>query len=135
MVAVNVLIALILCTVVGAFTGLVLGGVFGPLYLAIIAGILATVVAIAARNIKIPELVVVYSALSIERPVPLRVSIFCVLASIIGSLAAVQVATMAGVKLWSVLGALAGFFAGVLMVMIVVLSEPPPRATGNAGSS
>jgi hypothetical protein len=37
--------------------------------------------------------------------------------------------------LWSVLGALAGFFAGVLMVMIVVLSEPPPRATGNAGSS
>ena len=32
MIAVNLLIVLVLCTVVGAFTGLVLGGLFDHLY-------------------------------------------------------------------------------------------------------
>ena len=40
MAAVNSLIALVVCSVVGAFTGLVLGGLVGDLFLAMIAGTL-----------------------------------------------------------------------------------------------
>jgi uncharacterized membrane protein YfcA len=126
MIAVNVLIVLGLCAVVGAFTGLVLGGLFDPVYLAIIAGFLATVVAIAARNIKIPQLVVLYSALAIESRISPQVTICAIIASLIGSLAAVQVATMIGTTLSPVLGALAGLFSGILMAMIVMLSERSP---------
>jgi hypothetical protein len=45
MTSVNLLIVLIVGTVVGAFTGLALGGLVSDLYLAMIAGILATIVA------------------------------------------------------------------------------------------
>jgi hypothetical protein len=128
--AVNVLIVLILCTAVGAFTGLVLGGLSDPVYLAIVAGLLATAIAIAARNIKIPQLVVLYSALAIESRIPLPVTICAIVASLIGSLAAVQVATMLGTILASVVGALAGLLSGILMVMIVMLSEHPKGRAG-----
>ena len=69
----NLLIVLILCSVVGAFTGLMLGDVVGDLYLGIIAALLATAIAAAARNLKIPQLVGIYSALAIERSIQARV--------------------------------------------------------------
>ena len=94
----NLLIVLILCSVVGAFTGLVLGDVVGDLYLGIIAGLLATVVAAAARNLKIPQLAVIYSALAIEHVISVRVIIYSVVASIIAGAAAVGVASEADLK-------------------------------------
>jgi hypothetical protein len=123
MVAVNLLIVLTLCGAIGAFTGLVLGGLFADIYLAIIAGFLATIIAVAARNIKVPQLVVVYSTLAIEPQIPWRVIICSIVASLVGSVAAVQVAKMADATLPVVIGALAGLFAGLLMAMIVMLSE------------
>ena len=135
MIAVNLLIVLSLCSVVGAFTGLMLGGLVGDLYLAIIAGVLATAVAVAARNIRIPQLVVIYSTLAIERRIPLRVIICSAIASLVGSAAAVQVATMTDFTSSVMIGAFAGLFAGILMMMMVMIYDRTPRPSGRAGPS
>jgi hypothetical protein len=114
---VNLLIGLILCSVVGAFTGLVLGDLVGDLYLAIIAGFLATVVVVAARNIKIPQLVVIFSALAIERPIPLRLIIYSIVTSLAAGAAALGVATVTDLTSSVKIGSLGGLFAGILMAM------------------
>ncbi len=123
MVSVNLLIVLVLCSVVGAFTGLVLGDLVGDLYLAIIAGILATVIAVAARNIRIPQLVVIYSALAIERPIPVRLIIYSVIASLIAGAAAVGVATETDLTSSVIIGSLGGLFAGILMAMQMMVYD------------
>jgi hypothetical protein len=119
----NLLIVLILCALVGAFTGLVLGDVVGDLYLGIIAGLLATVVAAAARNLKIPQLAVIYSTLAIEHLISVRVIIYSVVASIIAGAAAVGVASEADLKSSIIIGSLGGLFAGLLMTMLIIVSE------------
>ncbi len=119
----NLLIVLILCALVGAFTGLVLGDVVGDLYLGIIAGLLATVVAAAARNLKIPQLAVIYSALAIEHLISVRVIIYSVVASIIAGAAAVGVASETDLKSSIIIGSLGGLFAGLLMTMLIIVSE------------
>jgi Na+/alanine symporter len=117
---VNLLIVLVLCSVVGAFTGLVLGDLVGQLYLAIIAGVLATIIAVVARNVRIPQLVVIYSALAIEHPVPKGVISYSIITSFIAGAAAIGVATIAGWTTAITIGALGGFFAGLLMAMLVM---------------
>jgi hypothetical protein len=119
----NLLIVLILCSVVGAFTGLMLGNVVGNLYLGIIAALLATAIAAAARNLKIPQLVAIYSALAIERSIHTRVIIYSVVASIIAGAAAVGVASEIDVKSSVIVGSLGGLFAGLLMTMLTIVSE------------
>ncbi|WP_372929867.1 hypothetical protein [Methyloceanibacter sp.] len=121
----NFLIVLVLCAVVGAFTGLLLGGSVGDLYLGITAGLLATVIASAARNLKIPQLAVIYSALAIEHAIPVRVIIYSVVASIIAGAAAVGVASETDLKSSIIVGSLAGLFAGLLMLMLIIVSEKP----------
>src|SRR5215470_14506258 len=120
MAAVNSLIALVVCSVVGAFTGLVLGGLVSDLSLAIISGLLATIVAGIVRNIKIPQLMVIYDALAIDRGIPLRLIIYSAIASLVGGIAAMGVATMSGLNSSTLLGALSGLFAGILMVMLMM---------------
>ena len=121
----NLLIVLILCSVVGAFTGLMLGEVVGNLYLGIIAALLATAVAAAARNLKIPQLVAIYSALAIEHSIHGRVIIYSVVASIIAGAAAVGVASEIDFKSPVLVGSLGGLFAGLLMTMLIIVSEIP----------
>ena len=121
----NLLIVLILCSVVGAFTGLMLGGVVGDLYLGIIAALLATAIAAAARNIKIPQLVAIYSALAIEHSIHARVIIYSVVASLIAGAAAVGVASEIDLKSSVMVGSLGGLFAGLLMTMLIIVSEIP----------
>ena len=121
--AVNLLFGLILCSVVGAFTGLVLGDLVGDLYLAIIAGFLATVVAVAARNIKIPQLVVIFSALAIEGPIPLRLIMNSVVASLIAGAAAVGVATETDLTSSVIIASMGGLFAGILMAMQMMVYD------------
>lgn len=121
----NLLIVLILCSVVGAFTGLMLGEVVGNLYLGIISALLATAVAAAARNLKIPQLVAIYSALAIEHSIHARVIIYSVVASIIAGAAAVGVASEIDVKSSIIVGSLGGLFAGLLMTMLIIVSEIP----------
>jgi hypothetical protein len=119
----NLLIVLILCALVGAFTGLVLGDVVGDLYLGIIAGLLATVVAAAARNLKIPQLAVIYSTLAIEHLISVRAISYSIVASIIAGAAAVGIASEADLKSSIIIGSLGGLFAGLLMTMLVTVSE------------
>ena len=121
----NLLIVLILCSVVGAFTGLMLGDMVGDLYLGIIAALLATAIAAAARNIKIPQLVAIYSALAIEHSIHARVIIYSVVASLIAGAAAVGVASEIDLKSSVMVGSLGGLFAGLLMTMLIIVSEIP----------
>jgi hypothetical protein len=128
---INFLIVLVLCTILGAFTGLIIGDLVGDLYLAIIAGLLATVIAVAARNVRIPQLVVIYSALAIEQPLPMRVILYSIITSIIGGLAAIGTASVAGWTTSVTIGASGGFFAGLLMLMLVMaydLAKREPHA-------
>ena len=121
----NLLIVLILCSVVGAFTGMMLGEVVGNLYLGIISALLATAVAAAARNLKVPQLVAIYSALAIEHSIHARVIIYSVVASIIAGAAAVGVASEIDLKSSVMVGSLGGLFAGLLMTMLIIVSEIP----------
>jgi hypothetical protein len=120
---VNMLVVLILCSVVGAFTGLVLGDIISQLYLGILAALLATLIAIIARNVRLPQLVIVYSALAIEHPIPISVVIYSLVAAIIAGAAAVGIATEFQVRSPIVIGALGGLFAGFLTAMLVLAHE------------
>ena len=131
---VNLLIVLIVGSVVGTFTGLMLGGLVGGLYLAIIAGILATIVAGTVRNIRIPQLVNVYLALDTSHQIPLPVIIYSAVASLAGSAAAVQVAAESGFTTSVAIPTLAGFFAGILMAILIVVYHMKQPPTGRAGS-
>jgi hypothetical protein len=125
MTAVNSLIALVVCSVVGAFTGLVLGGLVGDLFLAMIAGLLATIIAGILRNYKLSQLTVIYDALAIERGIPLRLIIYSAIATLVGGIAAVGVTTMSGINWSTLLGALSGLFAGTLMLILMSRGEGP----------
>ena len=85
--------------------------------MAIIAGFLATVVAAAARNFKIPQLVVIFSALAIEGPIPLRLIIYSIVTSFVAGAAALGVATVTDLTSSVIIGSLGGLFAGILMAM------------------
>jgi hypothetical protein len=127
MTAVNSLIALVVCSVVGAFTGLVLGGLVGDLSLAMIAGLLATIIAGILRNYKLSQLTVIYDALTIERGIPLRLIIYSAIATLVGGIAAVGVTNMSGINWSTLLGALSGLFAGILMLMLMSRGAEPAR--------
>jgi hypothetical protein len=113
-------IALIISTVVGAFMGLLLGGFIGEPYIAFIAGLLATVFVGNARNIRTPQLAVIFSAIDISGGISLRAIIGSAVASIVGSVAAVQVARISELTWPVTVGALAGLFAGILMAMFMM---------------
>jgi CRP-like cAMP-binding protein len=128
--------------VVGAATGLVLGGLVDNLSLAIIAGILATVIAGIVRNtiitrigtepelegmpqLKTPQLGIIYSAVAIDRRIPLRVIAYSTISSLAGSMSAVQVATQGGLNSSVLIGTLAGLFSGILMAMLLLAYNLP----------
>ena len=140
MTSVNLLIVLIVGAVVGTFTGLALGGVVDNLYLAMIAGILATIIAGIVRNEimtrvgeepelrGIPQLMVIYSAVAIDRRIPLRVIAYSAIASLAGSTSAVQVAIQSELTSSVLIGTLAGLFSGILMaIMLLAYDLPRPK--------
>jgi len=59
--------------------------------------------------------VIANSAVAIDRRIPLRVIIYSAVASLAGSVAAVQIATVGEVTSSVLVGSLAGLFAGTLM--------------------
>ena len=142
--SVNLLIVLIVGSVVGAFTGLAIGALVPDLYLAMIAGVLATIVAGIVRNtimtrvgqepeleglpqLAMPQLMIIYSAVAIDRRIPLRVIAYSALASLAGSTSAVQVATQSGVTSSVLIGTLAGLFSGILMAILLIVYDMNPR--------
>jgi hypothetical protein len=148
MTSVNLLIVMIVGALVGTFTGLALGGVVDNLYLAMIAGILATIIAGIVRNTIMtrvgtgpelegmprppelegmpqPQLMIIYSAVAIDRRIPLRVIAYSALASLAGSTSAVLVATQSGVTSSVLIGTLAGLFSGILMAILLLTYDIP----------
>jgi hypothetical protein len=148
MTSVNLLIVMIVGALVGTFTGLALGGVVDNLYLAMIAGILATIIAGIVRNTIMtrvgtgpelegmprppelegmpqPQLMIIYSAVAIDRRIPLRVIAYSALASLAGSTSAVLVATQSGVTSSVLIGTLAGLFSGILMAILLLAYDIP----------
>jgi hypothetical protein len=141
MTSVNLLIVLIVGTAVGALTGLGIGGLVSDLYLAMIAGILATIIAGIVRNTimtrmgvepelkGIPQLMIIYSAVTIDRQIPLRVIVYSAIASLAGSAAAVQVAAVSEITSSALIGTFAGLFSGILMALLMIaydMNPPPP---------
>jgi hypothetical protein len=137
MTSVNLMIVLIVGALVGTFTGLALGGVVDNLYLAMIAGILATIIAGIVRNTimtrvgaepelpGMPQLMIIYSAAAIDRRIPLRVIAYSAIASLAGSTSAVQVATQSELTSSVLIGTLAGLFSGMLMAMLMLAYDLP----------
>src|SRR5262245_36366594 len=100
MTSANLLIVMVVGTLVGTFTGKALGGLIDILYLAMIAGLLATIIAGIVHDqimmrvgleperegmpqLEMPRLI------TIDRRIPLRVIGFSALASLAGSMSAV----------------------------------------------
>ena len=142
MASVNLLVVLIVGTVVGALAGLGLDGLVSDFYLAMIAGVLATIVAGIVRNTVMtrlgtepdlstrPLLMIIYSAVAIDRRIPLRVMMYSAVASLAGSVAAVQVATESELTSSVAIGTLAGLFAGILMAMLIIVYDMNSRPPG-----
>jgi len=116
MTSANLLIVVLVGAVVGALTGLALGGTLSGFYLAVVAGFLGTIVAGIARNeimkrsgsgpddSKIPNLVLVYSAV----------------ASLGGSSLADELVRLGGIDSSIWLGTLAGLFSCILLAMLMI---------------
>ena len=112
---------MIIGIVVGALTGLSLGGSVGELPLTIIAGLLGTIIAAAVRNMimvrgpgvgpddsRTPLLVIGYSAI----------------ASLAGSSTAIEVARLSEV---SAPARLAGLFSSILLAMLMITYHTDPH--------
>jgi tellurite resistance protein TehA-like permease len=123
MTSASLLIVLIVGTVIGALTGLLLGGSLEALYLAIVAGFIGTIIAAIARNYimvrgsgvgpddsRTPVLVIVYSAV----------------ASLAGSSAAIEVTRLSEVSSAVWIGTLAGLFSSILLAMLMITYHTNP---------
>jgi hypothetical protein len=128
MTSANILIVMIVGLVVGALCGVVLNGMVGDLYLAIIAGFIATILGAIARNA-----IMFYGSGDVSR-IPLIVTVFAAVASLGGSAAAVELAThshnLMSTPVW--IGALAGLFSAILMAMLMVTYEMKPVEKGRS---
>jgi hypothetical protein len=135
---------LIVGALVGTFTGLALGGLVDNVYLAMIAGILATITAGIVRNtimtrvvlepelegmplerMRQPQMLTIYSAVAVDRRIPLRMIAYSALASLAGSTSAVLVANQSGVTSSVLMGTLAGLFSGILMAILLLAYDTP----------
>jgi len=130
MTSANLLIVIIVSTVVGALSGLALGGVLTGLYLAVVAGFLGTIVAGIVRN----TIMVRAGVGPDDTRIPTLVLIYSAVASLAGSAAADEVARLSEVSspLW--LGTLAGLFSAILLAMLMITYQMNPT-TGSAKSA
>jgi hypothetical protein len=113
----NLIVVLSIGAVVGALVGLGLGGVIShPLYLGILAGFLATIVAGLARNFLVSR-----GALGPKSSaLPGVVLVYAIIASIAGSAGAVEIDQAAGLTSPVWIGTLAGLFSGILMALLMI---------------
>jgi tellurite resistance protein TehA-like permease len=123
MTSASLLIVLIVGTVVGALTGLIVGGSLEALYLAILAGFLGTTIGAVARNLIIsrgagmgPD----------ESRTPVLVIVYAAVASLAGSSAAVEVARLSDFASPVWIGTLAGLFSSILLAMLMITYHTNP---------
>ena len=124
MTSASLLIVLIVGTVVGALTGLFLGGGMAPWYLALLAGFLGSTIAIVVRNLILargaglgPD----------DSKTPMVVIIYAAVASLGAGSLALEVAEHSGLGDASVwIGTLAGLFASILLAMLMITYHTNP---------
>ena len=123
MTSASLLIVLIVGTVVGALTGLIVGGSLEALYLAILAGFLGTTIGAVVRNLIIsrgagmgPD----------ESRTPVLVIVYAAVASLAGSSAAIEVARLSEVSSPVWIGTLAGLFSSILLGMLMITYHTNP---------
>jgi len=127
MTSASLLIVLFVGTVVGAVTGMVVGGSFGADPLAILAGFLGAVAGVIIRNLIIAKGAGVGPD---DSKTPMLVAVYAIVASLAGSLAAKEVLDVSELTAPVGIGALAGLFSAVLLAMLMITyhtnpGEPP----------
>lgn len=118
-ISMSIIILVLIATAIGAAVGVVLDGVLpGTRSLAIIAGLVATVLASIARY----KLVFLGAGVGVdERKVPMVLVVNAAIASLAGSLAAHDLAGIVADPPSSVIvGAFAGLLSAVLMAMLMI---------------
>jgi uncharacterized membrane protein YfcA len=112
MTSARLLLVLFVGTVVGAITGLVVGDSFNADYLAILAGFLGCVTGVISRNIigLGPD----------DTKTPWLVTIYAIVASLAGSLAAKEVSDFSEIAAPAGIGGLAGLFSALLLAMLLI---------------
>ena len=128
MTSASILIVLIVATVVGALTGMVLGDSVSVFALGLAAGFLGVIAAAIVRNY---VLVRVASAGPDDSGIPGLVVIFSLVSSIAGSLAAEEIGERVLHLSTAMLGAFAGLLSAVLMSMLMVTYHMNPDKQGN----
>lgn len=118
MTSARLLLVLFVGTVVGAITGLVVGGGFNADYLAILAGFLGCLSGVIVRNLigLGPD----------DTKTPWLVAIYAIIASLAGSLAAKEVSDFSEITAPVGIGALAGLFAALLLAMLLITYHTHP---------
>jgi hypothetical protein len=125
MTSASLLIVLLVGTVVGAVTGLFLGGM-NPDLLAILAGFLGAVIGATVRNFLVARMAGVGPD---DSRTPGIVIAFAAVASLAAALGAKEVSDMSGVASGIWLGTLAGLFSAILTGMLMVVYHTHPGHT------
>ncbi len=122
----SLLVVTLVATGVGAATGLMLENVVEPLAIAVLAGLVGTLAAGLVRN---TLLIRAWGAAGIEEVgTPALVISYAAVASLAGSLSAVQILTASAAPAWPPLtGALAGLLSAALMGLLIVTYRMQPR--------
>lgn len=123
MTSASLLIVLFVGTVVGAITGLVVGGAYGAIGVAILAGFLGAVAGVIIRNLIIAKGAGVGAD---DSKTPVLVTVYAIVASLAGSLAAKEVFDFSELTAPVGLGALAGLFSAVLLAMLMITYHTAP---------
>ena len=115
----SLLVVTLVATAVGGLTGLAFEGVAHPVAIAILAGLIGTIVAGLVRN---TLLISAWGAAGIEDVgTPSAVISYAAVASLAGSLSAVQIMSASVAPDWPPLtGALAGLLSAGLMGLLIV---------------
>jgi uncharacterized membrane protein YfcA len=117
------LIVLLVGTVVGALTGLVIGDAMNPDLLAVLAGFLGSVLAAFARN-----LIMVRGAGvgPDDSRTPTMVIIYAAIASLAASVGAKEVTDLSQLSSGVWIGTLAGLFSATLLGMMMIVYHTNP---------
>ena len=120
MTSASLLIVLMVGTVVGVLTGIILGGGIEAWYLALLAGLLGSTMGAIARNLILAR-PAGSRAWPCDSKCPVVVILYAAVASLAASSLALEVADHSGLGDSPVLiGAMAGLFGSILLAMLMV---------------
>jgi hypothetical protein len=120
----SLLVVLIVGTIIGALVGMVLGNSMPPdALLAILAGLAGTVAGAVARNALVDQGIAVGEY---EAALPTPILVFAVIASLVGSLAGLEVALLLHEPFPVWIGALAGLLSSILTGLLVIVYHHTP---------